>query len=65
MTDLDPLEHVARKLCIADGNDPDRHVWEHDEYGRRTVSEPAWTHYVPVFEKLLSAPVETEGDDDD
>lgn len=51
----DVIEQAAIALAEADGQSRHDVVWDFDDEGRKTVSEPAWVYYVPSGQALADA----------
>ena len=62
MTDEDPIMRVAHALCVADGHDPEEHVYlgsenierDGDDHYREVMG-PAWTSYVGEARRFVAA----------
>lgn len=55
MSTDDVIEKAAIALAEADGQSRHDVVWDFDDEGRKTVSEPAWVYYVPSGQALADA----------
>ena len=48
---MDAIECIARRLCRAAGQNPDRRL---QDYGRSSFSYPAWEDFRPAAKELLA-----------
>jgi len=55
---MDAIERVARQLCKAAGQNPDRRL---QDYGRSSFSYPAWEDFRPAALVVLSEQPKAEG----